>query len=476
MWGRDFSKTTSPTARLESLHVALHIAAVNDWHIEQYDVKTAFLNGILPEEERQYMEQPPGFAHPGKEDHVWELHRGLYGMRQSSRIWNRALHDSFLSWGFTRSECEWCVYWRRSDNGDMTIVVLHVDDMAAISSTENEVKRFRSELEATWQITALGEPKLIVGIAVRRDRANRTIMLSQTALIDKIISVYGQKDANPANTPILHGAQLLTPDPQEELSAEEREQLAKLPYRSLVGSLMYVASGTRPDIMFAVSKLSRFLSCYREAHWQAAVRVVRYLKGTRDMELELGGVSTSLSLIGYCDSDYANDPRHEGRRSVAGHCFSLGSGMVSWSSKKQKTIADSTCAAEYMAASEAGRELVWLRTLLGELGFGSALPTPLLCDNSAAVVLCGDQAFHNRVKHLDVKYHWIRERVDNGELIVGRIPSSGNVADILTKALPGPLFTSLRGYLGVHQRRTGIHAEGECKGSVTATAASTAVT
>lgn len=214
---------------------------------------------------------------------------------------------------------------------------------------------------------------------------------------------------------------------------------------------MYVASGTRPDIMFAVSKLSRFLSCYREAHWQAAIRVVRYLKGTCDLELQLGGSSSTLSLIGYCDSDYANDPGHDGQRSVAGYCFSLGSGVVSWSSMKQKTLADSTCAAKYMSASEAGRELVWLHTLLGELGFGSTLPPPLLCDNSAAVVLCGDQVFHNWVKHIDVKYHWIRECVDNGELIVGRIPSSGNIADILTKALPGPAFASLRGCLGLHQ-------------------------
>lgn len=209
------------------------------------------------------MEQPPGFVHPGKETHVWQLHRALYGMRQSSRIWNRALHDSFLSWGFSRSGCEWCVYSRRSDDGDTTIVVLHVDDMAAVSSSENEAKRFRSELEATWKITALGEPKLIVGIALRRDRASRTTMLSQTALIDKIVSIYGQKDANVASTPIVHGAQLLVPDTREGLDAKERERLANLPYRSLVGSLMYVASGTRPDIMFAVSKLSRFLTCYR---------------------------------------------------------------------------------------------------------------------------------------------------------------------------------------------------------------------
>ena len=158
---------------------------------------------------------------------------------------------------------------------------------------------------------------------------------------------------------------------------------------------MYVASGTRPDIMFAVSKLSRFLSCYREVYWQVAIRVVCYLKGTWEMELQLGGSLPDLLLIGYCDSDYANDPGQEGRRSVAGYCFLLGSGAVSWSSKKQKTLADSTCAAEYMVASEASHELVWLRTLLCKLGFGSSVPTPLLCDNSAVVVLCRDQAFHN---------------------------------------------------------------------------------
>ena len=166
VWGRDFSKTTSPTARLESLCVVLHIAAANDWCLEQYDVKTAFLNGILPEEERQYMEQPPRFAQSSREDHVWQLHRGLYGMRQSSQICNRALNASFLNWGFTRSECEWCIYSRRSDNGDMSIVVVHMDDMAAASSNRAEADHFRTELESTWQITALGEPKLIVGIAL----------------------------------------------------------------------------------------------------------------------------------------------------------------------------------------------------------------------------------------------------------------------------------------------------------------------
>jgi hypothetical protein len=172
------------------------------------------------------------------------------------------------------------------------------------------------------------------------------------------------------------------------------------------------------------------------------------------------------TLIRYCDSDYVNNPGAEGRQSVAGYCFSLGSGMVLWLSKKQKTVADSMCTAEYMAASEARQELVWLRTLLCKIGFGPTSATPLLCNNSAAVLLCGDQAFHNRVKHLDVKYHWIREHVENKELLVRQIPSSGNAADILTKALPGPCFVSLQNCLGVCQHRTGVCAEGECKDTV----------
>jgi hypothetical protein len=266
--------------------VILHIAACNDWRIEQYDVKTAFLNGILPEKEVQFMEQPPGFAVPGKETHVWQLQRGLYGMKQSSRIWNRTLHASFLSWDFTRTECEWCIYLRHTPTGS-SIVGIHVDDMLAASSNDAEVTLFCSELESTWQIIALGEPRLVVGIALKRDRETRSIFLShwQTALINKIITTYHQTDASPASTPIIHGMQLLPPDLQTPLDKGEQECLDSLPYWSLVGSLMYVASGTRPDIAFAVSKLSRFLNCYREVHWQAAVHVVRYLKGTRDLTL-----------------------------------------------------------------------------------------------------------------------------------------------------------------------------------------------
>ena len=243
IWGRDFTDTTSPTARLESFRIIAHIAACRGWGIEQYDVKTAFLNGILPDDEVQFMEQPPGFVDSGNEHLVWRLRRALYGMRQSSRIWNKTLNASFLKWGFTRADCEWCIYTRHRDSAT-TIVAVHVDDMAATSSTDAEAALFRSELESAYQISALGEAKLVVGIALRRNKDARTIDLSQTALIDQICRTYQQTDAKPASTPIAHGAQLIPPHPQTPLDEGEQERLESLPYRALVGSLMYVASGT----------------------------------------------------------------------------------------------------------------------------------------------------------------------------------------------------------------------------------------
>jgi len=259
---------------------------------------------------------------------------------------------SFLSWGFKWAECEWCVYSHHSDDGEISIIVIHVDDMLAASSSEPEAQRFQTKLEATWQISALGKAKLVVGIALHRDRMSKTIMLSQTTLIDKIVATYGQSDPKPASTPMAHSAQLLKPEPHNTLNESKCECLAHIPYQSLVGSLMYVARGSRPDIMFAVSKLSRFFDCYCEAHWQATVQVVRYLKRTQDFTLQLGGPSAMPSLLGYSDSDYANEPGSEGHRFVGRHCFTLGSGIISWSLRKQNTIANSTCAAKYMAASE----------------------------------------------------------------------------------------------------------------------------
>jgi hypothetical protein len=301
--GRDYDKTTSPTARMESWRILLHLAAHLGWDAQQIDIKTAFLNGLLPEEETQYMYQPDGFAEPGKEDWVWRLERSLYGMKQAGRIWNRTMNGNMLEWGFTRLSSESCIYYQHTPGGTV-IAAVHVDDFLSIASTKAENEHFKTQMQRVWTISDLGDVCFVVGIAVAWDHPTRSVTLSQGALLDRIVSQFGQTDASPLSVPMAPGLKLRRPD-LSILSVLDRAALAKLPYRSLVGQLLYVAIGTRPDIAYAVQQLSQFLDCFSFKHWNAAIRVVRYLKGTRALRLRLGG-SNALSLNGYTDSDYAN--------------------------------------------------------------------------------------------------------------------------------------------------------------------------
>jgi Reverse transcriptase (RNA-dependent DNA polymerase) len=444
-YGVDYDKTTAPTARLKSFRAILHVAASLGWDLQQFDIKTAFLHGILPEEETMFMEQPPGFATPGKEDWVMRLMKSIYGMKQASRIWNQTFHKTVQSWGFERLPCEWCVYRRRSATGTI-IFAVHVDDIISAASSAAENERFRDFLSSKWDISALGPANFALGIAISRDLSKRTISLSQTALIDRVLEKFGMMDANPVETPMVPGIQLRRPDKSIPLSQTEAEWFARTPYRSLVGSLMYLAVGTRPDIAYAVGRLSTFLDCYRPEHWDAATRVLKYLKGTRALSLVLGG-QEPVTLTGFSDSDYANCP--DSSRSTSGYCFSLGSGVVSWSSRKQRTVADSSCYAKYIALHDASHEATFLRQLLDGLDLLPASPSRLFCDNHAATILTEDHVWHSRVKHIRVKYHHVRELVTDGELTIARVPSAENTADILTKPLNKADLLRLRVRLGL---------------------------
>ena len=210
--------------------------------------------------------------------------------------------------------------------------------------------------------------------------------------------------------------------------------MAHTPYHALVGSLNYIAVATRPDIAFAVGRLAAFLNCYRPEHWSAGIRVLCYLKGTRSLCLTLGSAN-SIRLIGYSDSDYANCI--DTSRSIGGYCVSLGSGAISWSSKRQHVIADSSCYAEYIALHEASHETTFLRQLLDRLGFLPEGPSPLHCDNDAASRLAEDQTNHPSVKHIRVKFHSVRQLVEEGDIKITRVRSADNTADILTNPWDG---------------------------------------
>jgi len=246
VFGQDYIDTTSPTARMESVRLLLNIAAAKDWDIQQIDVKTAFLYGLLPADEAQYLEQPESFAEPGKEDWVWCLQCGLYGMKQSSHIWNKTMHKAMLNWGFKSLHADPCVYYRVNALGTV-LSAIHVDNFLIVSSLPKASQSFKEELKSLWTISDLGEARFCVGIAISHDRANRLVSISQTALIDRIIQQFGQADADPISTPMDPSVakSLTRPSPSDPpLSDSDSHELACIPYCSLVGSLMYLAIGT----------------------------------------------------------------------------------------------------------------------------------------------------------------------------------------------------------------------------------------
>jgi len=443
--GVDYKKTASPTMRLETFRIIAHLAAVFGWELHQVDVVTAFLCGKLEKGEEVYMEQPEGFVAEGFEDHIWMLFKGLYGLPQASRIWNRTMHEGIVGLGFKRIPCEYCLYYRKTPDG-VVLTGIHVDDFFSAISDALEAARFKSQLATLWEISDLGEAKFCIGIAIDCDLVNRHVYLSQTSLINRILAQFGMTNANAVSTPMEAGLVLskFLPTP---LTPEEELELKTIPYRKLIGLLMYLAIGTRPDIALAVQKLSQFLDCFNLTHWSAAKRVLRYLAGTKKLKLRLGG-NVASDILGFSDASYNSCP--DTCKSTSAYCFSLGdSGMVSWCARKQKTVAQSSCDAEYIAVSEAAREAMWLRMLTIQLDLPPLRPTPLLCDNQAANSLAEDPTFHAHAKHIDVKWHYIRECTENRHIAVSYVPSKDNVADILTKPLPGPQFLRLRSFLGL---------------------------
>ena len=444
--GIDYDKMTAPTAHLESFYLVLHLAVSLGWDLHQFNIKTAFLNGILPEDKITYMEQPSGFEEPGKEDWVWQLMHSIYGMKQASCVWNHTFDETVQSWGFCCLTNEWCIYIHVSNTGT-TIFALHVDDILSTSSSVAETDRFKAELQSCWEISDLGPIKFALDISITCCLKHHTSSINQSTFIDRILTKFNQTTTHPCDTPMATGLVLRCPDKSIPTDPSTMEWMQCTPYHELMGFLNYLAIATCPDIAFAVSHLTSFLDCYCTEHWTVAIHVLCYVKGTRDLALVLGG-NHAASLTGYSDSDYANCL--DTSCSISGYCFTLGSGVISWSSKKQSYTADSLCHAEYIALHHASKELLFLCNLLTNLGFGPSGPTPLHCNNDAACLLAEDHSHHTNMKHICVKYHSIHDTIVEHLAHLTCIKSSDNCADIFTKSLAKVNFECLHSALGLH--------------------------
>src|SRR5882762_2116861 len=278
IYGIDYNETSAPTMQMETFRAVAHVAAVHGWSLHQIDIKTAFLCGKLEPGEEVYMKQPKGFEAKGKEEMIWELQKGLYGLPQASRVWNKAMNKGMVGLGFTRIKCEYCLYFRQTEAGTL-LTGIHIDDFFLAASCLIQAANFKKQLASIWEISDLGEATFCIGIAIERDLVNHHIYLSQTALIDKILSSFNMIDCNPVSTPMESGL-VLSRHSDIVLTHEEELELQDIPYRRLVGLLMYLAIATRPDNSLAIQKLSQFMTHYCMVHWNAAKRVIRYLKGT----------------------------------------------------------------------------------------------------------------------------------------------------------------------------------------------------
>lgn len=427
--GIDYQEVFAPVSKYSTLRAVLSIAAAEDMEIHQLDIKTAFLNGEL--EEDVWCEQPQGYE-SGK-GLACHLQKSLYGLKQAPRAWHLKLKAELEKMGFEESCADPGLFIKRS--GSPIYLLIYVDDIALVTNDTKELQATKSKVMEVFEARDLGPCSYFLGMDVIRDRENRTIMLAQRRMIADLLATYSMTEAKSLSTP-LSVATKLTKD-GEPLDKEV------LPYAQLIGSLMYMSICTRPDIAQAVGALARYMANPTHEHWQAAKGVLRYLAGTTDYGILYG---STTGLEAYCDADYAGDI--DSRRSTTGYLFMLNGGAISWSSRLQQTVAASTTEAEYMAAAAAIKEALWMRRLLAELSHDPGTIV-IKADSQSAIKLLKNPIISMRSKHIDVIYHFARERVARKDVAFEYIRTDHMAADSLTKALPAPKFVFCRTAMGV---------------------------
>jgi hypothetical protein len=434
--GLDYDQVFSPVVRFETVRLILSMAALENWHTSGVDVRNAYLYGELDEE--IFMEQPEGFRMPGFENLVIRLKKALYGLKQAGLAWWRTLRESMKELGFEGLISDAGLFIFRNKQG-FVIAVIYVDDAIFVGPNKALVQELKQKFMQRWECRDLGDVTEFLRMRVHRDGSK--IHLDQCAYLETVLERCGMQNCKSAATPLPAG---YMPEPVSLDTAIDPELRSR--YQMVIGSLLYLMLGTRPDIAFAVTKLAQFAARPSEEHFNKALYICRYLRGTSKYCLTYDGTS-SQGLIACTDSDWASDPKH--RRSQTGYFLKMAGGAISWTSRAQKTIALSSTEAEYMALSDCSRQVVWMHTLMGELGY-HLKPIPICGDNQGSIFIASNPVTEKRSKHIDIRFHYIREVIERKFAEVYFIDGDKNPADLLTKNLGSVKFLLFRPEYGLH--------------------------
>ncbi|GJX16291.1 retrotransposon protein, putative, ty1-copia subclass [Tanacetum coccineum] len=424
-------KTFSPVADIRAIRILISIAAYYDYKIWQIDVKTAFLNGYLDED--IYMVQPEGFVDPNHPRKVCKLQRSIYGLKQASRSWNKRFDEEIKRFGFDQNLDEPCVY-QKASGSNVTFLILYVDDIIIMGNHIPSLQSVKDYLGKCFAMKDLGEAAFILGIKIYRDRLKRLIRLGQNAYMDKILKRYKMDNSKRGHIPMQE--RLDFNKTQGASTPKEVKHMQNVPYASVVGSIMYAVRCTRPDFAFAQNITSWFQQNPGELHWTAMKNILKYLRNTKDMFLVYDGYSEAkLRVECYCDVGFETD--RDDTKSQTRYVFILNGGAVDWKSSKQSTTAMSAIEAEYIVASEAAMEAVWIRKFISGLGIVPKINKPIrmFCDNSAALYFANEPGVQKGARHYHRRYHYVHKSIALGKIRFIKVHTDDNLVDPFTMTL-----------------------------------------
>lgn len=417
-FGIDYLETFSPVVRYSTIRILFAIAVEFNLNIDHLDVETAFLHGELDQE--IYMSQPEGFIDKTDAGKVCLLKKAMYGLKQASRVWNISVKNVLDKAGLMQSNFEPCIYYKIFNVECILIVALYVDDFLVFSNSDQMKSSIIEALSSHFKIKNLGQVRQFLGMNIIYDKVKNTISIDQKHYILELLKKFGLLESKSIATPMEKGLKLIP----------NKGSMPNLPYQQLIGSLMYLTVHTRPDISFSVNYMSQFNKSFGTEHYNHAKRILRYLKYSINKCLVF--TKTKFSVTGFVDADFSNNISD--RKSFTGYVFMSNGGAVSWEARKQNCVALSSTEAEYIAISEASKEAVFIKGFLSEI-LKRNESVLLYNDSQSAQKLIKNPVYHNRTKHIDTRYHFIREVMSEGTIIVKYLSTNDMVADIFTKSL-----------------------------------------